>query len=317
MSDQPQLKEFLLPLFLVLAVFAAVFLFPPLAALLGVLAPVPLIFVYLQRGKVAGLILMGLVFTVLFILVGPHQALLFAAEYGVMAIILAEAIKFPLRMEQCIFLSALGAMFLSTLLLFVMFAERETSLTDFFQSQILKHFEQSMEALKAMGENEADLNSMQEAVEQTSRMFASAYPAFMLVGSLVTAAVNYFLVRFLWVRFYGHNLFPAEKFSHLALPDFLVWILILSSGSLFFLDTPVGAAGLNLFLVVMLVYFFQGLAVTVHILEAKKVPVFLWVLAFVLIFMQPMLIGLVIGLGVFDIWIDFRKIRKIETENSE
>ncbi len=317
MSDQSQLKDLLLPLFLILAVFVAVFLFPPMAALLGVLAPAPLVFVYLQRGKVAGLILMGLIFTVLFVLMGPQQALLFAAEYGVMAIILAEAIKIPLRMEQCIFLSALGAMFLSTLLLFVLFADREASLTEFFESQILRHFEQSMQALKKMGEKPADLNAMQEMLDQTSRMFASAYPAFILVGSLVTAAVNYFLVRLLWTRFYGQTLFPAEKFSHLALPDFLVWILILSSGSLFFLDTPVGAAGLNLFLVVMLVYFFQGLAVTVHILEAKKVPVFLWVLAFFLIFIQPMLMGLVIGLGIFDIWIDFRKIRKVETENLE
>jgi len=288
-----------------------------MAALAGILAPAPLVFVYLQRGRAAGLILMALVFVVLFVLMGPGQALLFAAEYVAMSVVLAEAIKAPLSLDKCIFLSAFVSMALSTLILFVLFAEREMSMTDFFQDQIEKQFGQSMKALESMGEKQADLNSMQEFIDKSSRLFASAYPAFILVGSLMTAAVNFFLVRFLWTRLYGQTLFLQEKFSSLVLPDFLVWILIFSSGSLFFLDTPVGAVGLNLFLVAGLVYFFQGLAIAVHILEAKKVPVFLWVLAFFLILIQPVLIGLVIGLGVFDIWIDFRKIRKEAIEISD
>ena len=67
----------------------------------------------------------------------------------------------------------------------------------------------------------------------------------------------------------------------------------------------------------MLVYFFQGLAVTVHILERKKAHFVIWALVFLMIVIQPILMGFVIGLGVFDIWVDFRKIRKINTEISE
>ena len=32
---------------------------------------------------------------------------------------------------------------------------------------------------------------------------------------------------------------------------------------------------------------------------------------FILIFAQPLLIGLVTGMGVFDMWVDFRKIRSL------
>ena len=317
MSDNSQLKDLLLPASLVFGAVIAVIIFPPLAALAGILAPAPLLFVYLQRGQAAGLILMGLVFAVLFVMMGSGQALLFAAEYVVMATILAETIKAQLTMDKCIFISALGSMILATFLMFVLFAEEDKSLTDFFQGQIRQHFELSAEALKSMGESQAELDSMQAFFEQSSRTLASAYPAFIMVGSLITAAINFFLVRMLWIKFYGETLFLKEKFSELVLPDFMVWGLILSSGSLFLIGNPIGTVGMNLFAILLLVYLFQGLAIAVHILESKRVPIFLWVLVFFLIIIQPILMGLVIGLGVFDIWVDFRKIRKIKTENPE
>lgn len=288
-----------------------------MAALVGMVAPAPLLFVYLQRGQVVGLVLMGLVFAVLFATMGAGQALLFVAEYVVMTTIMAETIKAQLTMDKCIFLSALGSMTLATFLMFVLFADRENSLTDFFQAQIMQHFDQSMETFKSMGEKQVDLDAMKEFFEQSSRTFASAYPAFIMVGSLITATVNYFLVRIVWTKFYGDTLFRKEKLSELVLPDFLIWGLILSAGSLFFIETPVGMVGMNLFAMAMLVYLFQGLAILVHILESKGVPKFLWGLVFFIIIIQPILMGLLIGLGIFDIWVDFRKIKLKETEHLE
>jgi uncharacterized protein YybS (DUF2232 family) len=316
LSEQPPPGKFILPVILVFTAVFAVILFPPMGALVGILAPAPLIFVYLQRGQVVGFILMGLVFVVLLLLAGPGQAMLFIAEYVVMATILAETIKAQLTMDKCIFLGALGSMVLATMLMFVLFGE-ETSVVEFFQQQIMKHFDQSMQALKSMGESQADLDSMQEVLQETSRTFASAYPAFIMVGSLVTAAVNFFLVRVIWTKLYGQTLFRQEKFSEMVLPDFLIWLLILSSASLFFIGSPAGTLGVNLFALVVLVYLFQGLAVTAHILQSKNAHFLIWGLVFLLIVIQPILMGLVIGLGVFDIWVDFRKIRKINNEISE
>jgi len=317
LSDHSKLRDLLFPVALVFGVVIAVLVFPPLGALLGIVAPAPLLFIYLQRGQVVGLILMGLVFAALFVLMSPGQALLFVAEYVVMATIMAETIKARLTMDKCIFLSALGSMTLATFLMFVLFADRETSLTDFFQAQIQEHFNQSLNALESMGEKQADLTAMKEFFEQSSRTFASAYPAFIMVGSLITAAVNFFLVRIVWIKLYGDTLFRREKFSELILPDFLIWGLILSAGSLFLLGNPVGTVGMNLFAMVLLAYLFQGLAILVHILESKKVPKFLWALVFFIIIIQPLLMGLVIGLGIFDIWVDFRKIKQQPTGNIE
>ena len=67
----------------------------------------------------------------------------------------------------------------------------------------------------------------------------------------------------------------------------------------------------------VVVYFAQGISIVIHFLKARKVPVFLWFIIFILIFAQPLLIGLVAGMGVFDMWVDFRKIRSpISSEES-
>ena len=71
----------------------------------------------------------------------------------------------------------------------------------------------------------------------------------------------------------------------------------------------VAEVGMNLFVMMMVVYFAQGMSIVIHFLKARKVPVFLWFVLFILIFVQPILIGLIAGMGVFDIWVDFRKIR--------
>jgi len=71
----------------------------------------------------------------------------------------------------------------------------------------------------------------------------------------------------------------------------------------------VADAGLNLFVIMLVIYFAQGMSIVTHFLKARKVPVFLWIALFILIFAQPLFIGLVAGIGVFDIWVDFRKIR--------
>ncbi len=71
----------------------------------------------------------------------------------------------------------------------------------------------------------------------------------------------------------------------------------------------VADVGLNVFAVMLVIYFVQGTSIVVHFLRARNIPKFFWFVLFILIFAQPLLIGLVAGLGVFDIWADFRKLR--------
>ena len=298
--------------FLLLAMFV-----PPLWVVVGVLAPVPLIFVYLRWGRGVGMVLLGLVFGVLFSLVGHKQAVLFFAEYAVLAAVLSETIQFKLSFDRCILFSALVSAALSIILLLFIFTDRESTLTEFFQEQIEGHFQLSMEALQAVGDKPEELKAMREFANEASGAMARSYPSFITIGILMTAVVNYYMVRLLWRRIYGPGLFHPARFSEWVAPEQAIWVFIGSGGLLFFAEGILGALGLNLLSLVLVIYFLQGLAILIHFLDSRNVPVFFWILVFFVIVLQPLLIGVAVGLGIFDTWIDLRKIRTKAVEISE
>ena len=288
-----------------------------MGALVGILTPFPLAFIFLQRGKQPALVLMALIFGVIWFLVGQSQALLFMAEYALMAIILGEMIRARFPGGWCIGLSSLISGGLSLFLLVALIGDQESTIKEFFEKQIRAHFAQSIETFEAVGENKAEIEDMKEFVERMVRIFASSYPAFVLIGSLISAMLNYGLLRMVWGRIYGPGLFSDRSFAEWICPENLVWSFIAASMALFLGKGFVAEVGMNLFVMMMVVYFVQGTSIVIHFLKARKVPVFLWFIFFILIFAQPLLIGLVAGMGVFDMWVDFRKIRSpISSEES-
>ncbi|MZH47273.1 MAG: DUF2232 domain-containing protein, partial [Nitrospinae bacterium] len=289
--------------------------FSPLGALVGVLSPLPLVFIYLPRGRQVGIALVALVFAVLLVLVGSSQAMLFLAEYALMALVLGESIRIQLPGDRCIVGSALVSGIVSMILLATLLGDQDTSIREFFEKQVRAHFSQSIEAFNSMGEDKAEVEEMKKFAERAAEGFATAYPAFLLIGSLVGAAANYALIRIVWLRLYGPGLFSERTFSEWVCPENLIWGFILSGAALFLGQGVISDAGLNVFLIMLGIYFAQGLSIVVHFLKVRNVPTFFWFVLFILIFVQPLLIGLVAGLGVFDIWADFRKLRTVEEKS--
>jgi hypothetical protein len=150
---------------------------------------------------------------------------------------------------------------------------------------------------------------MQEFANGAAGAMAQSYPSFIIIGILVTGVVNYYMVRLLWSRIYGPGLFHPARFSGWVAPEQAIWVFIGSGGLLFFAEGILGALGLNLLSLVLVIYFLQGLAILIHFLDSRNVPVFFWILIFFVIVLQPILIGAAVGLGIFDTWIDLRKIR--------
>lgn len=312
MADRFRPEKVLLPVVAILVLLLLATQVPPLLLLIGVLIPVPLIFVYVQFGRRPGITLFALVFTVLFLLVGPKQAFVFFAEYAVMAGIMAESIRLRFSFDKCILLSTLmSALVLAGL--FFMLIERESTITEFFQKQIEGHFEQSMEALNAMGKP-GDVKVMHEFADKASGSLAQLYPSLIVMGIFVTAVINYYTIRALWGYAYSVELFHPARFSEWVIPDQVVWLLISSGLVSFLVDNTLGTIAVNLLFIVSIAYFLQGLAILINFLESRNVPVFFWVLIFFIVIFQPLLIGVGIGLGIFDTWVDFRKIRGIDKQ---
>ena len=136
MSEPFRLKEIAVPAIFILALFLMFLILPQLGILMSILSPVPLVIVYLQRGKEVGLVGVGVVVFVLLLLMGPRQAIFFTAEYGVLALVLGESIRHYLPLDRTIFFSALATAVASGVLLFLAFAGNEVSPGEFLRNGI-------------------------------------------------------------------------------------------------------------------------------------------------------------------------------------
>ncbi|MCP4670460.1 MAG: DUF2232 domain-containing protein, partial [Desulfobacula sp.] len=55
-------------------------------------------------------------------------------------------------------------------------------------------------------------------------------------------------------------------------------------------------------------YFFQGIAIVSFLFTKKRAPFALRFFLYILIAIQPFFMFLVIGMGLFDTWFNFRKL---------
>jgi uncharacterized protein YybS (DUF2232 family) len=82
--------------------------------------------------------------------------------------------------------------------------------------------------------------------------------------------------------------------------------LIATGIALLLPDALVTTPALNILLVITLLYFFQGMAVVSAVIKKHSVPAFVRIFLYVMLIIQPYLLALVAGIGLFDLWGDFR-----------
>ena len=95
-------------------------------------------------------------------------------------------------------------------------------------------------------------------------------------------------------------------------PELMVWGVIAAGFASFLLKGIVQILAINALIVMVVIYVFHGISIVLFFLKKYNAPS--WIrfgIYFLLIFQQIFLLGLAIA-GLFDQWIDFRKIRKTQ-----
>ncbi len=106
------------------------------------------------------------------------------------------------------------------------------------------------------------------------------------------------------------------EFSIWRLSEGWIWVPITAGGLYFanvylFSNPLLGMILLNLLLVTAAIYFFQGVAIVSYFFRRRFSPM-VRLLAYVIIILFVQMVGIVIvALGIFDFWFDFRKVKRI------
>jgi uncharacterized protein YybS (DUF2232 family) len=129
------------------------------------------------------------------------------------------------------------------------------------------------------------------------------------------AWLNLLLARhFCWVHRVALPPWPA--WNRWKSPEVLVWPLIAAGFMVLVSNQTLTLIGLNLLIVLGAVYLLHGLAIVAFYFEKWKLPSIVRGIGYGLIFLQQLVSLVVMALGLFDLWLDFRRLTKKPVSDS-
>jgi uncharacterized protein YybS (DUF2232 family) len=152
-----------------------------------------------------------------------------------------------------------------------------------------------------------DQQAALEAIPQTIPVFIRLLPGATLVSLLLITWLNTLVAR----RFCAVRRLPLPSWvpwSHWKAPEPLVWLVIATGCLLILPSKGMALVGSNLLLGLSTIYLFQGLAVVVFYLHRWEVAPFLRAIIYALLLLQPFATLLVMLVGLFDLWLNFRRL---------
>ena len=153
-----------------------------------------------------------------------------------------------------------------------------------------------------------DLEAIKAFITQLREQVARFFPALLLTSIISTVWMNILVGRWL-LKKREPSRTEREELKNWRLPELLVWPVIMSGIALLVPDEKFNTVGLNVGLVLLVLYLSQGLAIVSSLMQKWSLPLAVRIITYSLLFLQIYGIGFVAVLGLADVWADFRKQR--------
>lgn len=134
-------------------------------------------------------------------------------------------------------------------------------------------------------------------------------PALAAISAAVTVLINLGVFWRLSGRQQRTGYMLFNDLVRWSTPDWLIWVLLTTGFGLFIPIDPLSTIALDLFVCVAAVYFCQGLAIMAFYFKVLAMPPLARGLIYFVTIVQPVLAALVCAVGIFDLWIDFRRLK--------
>ncbi|MBW2564079.1 MAG: YybS family protein, partial [Deltaproteobacteria bacterium] len=289
--------------------FAASIKSPVLGFFCTFLVPLPTFFYRSKFGRKIGIAVPGFTIIVMTIILGGFALdVFFFIELLLIGFVLSELIELKLSIEKT-FIYACIVVLSSSILVFLFYSNiTGIQIGSLVSAYIVKNLELTLELYKNMGMPEENIHMISSSMESFQYVLIRIFPALAIASTLFIIWTSLLLAK---PMLKTRNLFYPD-FGHLNLwktPEYLVWIAIACGILLLIPDKAVRLMGINGIIILMTIYFFQGMAIVSFYFAKKQFPRLLRFFLYSLIAIWQVILLIVVILGFFDIWFNFRKIQ--------
>ena len=295
--------------------FLSVMMIPVFGILAGVFAPLPTLLVYYRWGTPwalwvpGGSAVLGYGLLAYFNL---SQSLPMLIEMLLLGLLLGLGMRRNWSPERTVGIAGLSVFALGVLVFWLNY-ESGISGSGMQMEQDLRDAVGLV--LQQYGGASADKQVVEDAVQKLLPFLLKLLPGAALSTTLLACWLNLLAARRL-CRLHQVPLPSWEEWSQWKAPDFLVWIVIASGLVLLLPFGFLKIAGLNAIMVFGVIYLFQGLAIVGFYFERWKLPrIFRAFLYGVILVQQFFTLGAML-MGLFDLWVDFRRLKQSPTANA-
>ncbi len=282
-----------------------------LGMLLNFLVPVPLAYASMRRGLGVGGLGALLACLAMLGLGGLTAMLAFAMQFALPAVVIAALLRRGIFWDRGVLVGTGGLLALAAVGLWFYSNSAGLDIGSLVEQYIQGEVNTAL-SLAGQGNLTADQTAeFRTVVEQMGRFLHRTFPAWV---ALVTGLMMVLQVFFLQRLSRGHYQIAGREFSRWKAPDLLIWPLIVTGFGTVFGSGPAQMVSLNILVVLLPIYFLQGLAVVSYFFSRKGIPLVLRGFGYLLIAVLNPLPIIVTGIGVFDLWADFRKPRLKKTD---
>ena len=278
----------------------------PAGILITLLVPLPAAFVHMRQGGRHGGAVVLLSTGLLMVMSGGIGALGYLLQFGLASFLLPLLLRRGWPWDRAVALT-LGTLAVAALaVLTAVSAQQGLSLAQLVGQYVHGEIQQALHAYKQAKLSADQMAQVQAVAKELAAFLQRAYAGLALTMSGIVLLCT---VAFLARVSKGYYEIPGVPFHLWRTSDWLVWPLIAAGFALFFAPGLAGAVALNLLVVLLPIYFLQGLAIVSYFFRKKGIAPFLRALGYLLIAVLNPLPFIVTGLGVFDLWADFRRPR--------
>lgn len=248
-----------------------------------------------------------------FLFAGIDGATYYLYEFGVLNVFLILALKNEADFTKIVFRSS----FMSYLAILIAVCSLSIIYKVNIHNAIVELIEQNVsDALKAYEKvpmTAEQAAQFKEIFATLAEMFKKVYPALIFIGFEIIAVINLLILNALFLK-------KEKKLDTASLliwspSESFVWGVIFF-GFLYFVKSPYTEfAALNGLILFLTLYFFSGLCIIAYLFKQRNVSVFIQGLFYLIMITVAELKYIVIALGIFNIWFDFRKKRVASPKN--